>query len=136
MPKPKGHKEGCQCAICRKVDTNIQDKLFELFNQGHRVGSSKIQVIEPNSKVLKVYFANWATLKALEPRIIADKSNKSSTAYVVPLNTLVVGQEFESNGALYRIKPNGKCVFLETPAGMKVEKYIVTIPGDTLVKTN
>jgi len=51
----------------------------------------------------------------------------------VLLSTLAIGQEFESNGTLYRLKPKGRCALLETP--LKVEKYLITIPGDTLVKT-
>ena len=173
MQKPKGHKEGCKCPICKKMDArlaikakiasteeklvrskpevSVRDKIYDFFNKGCGDGSPEIKALGLSLEEINAYFGKWKTediynkmilkLKpkpALVPGLILTPESMPETEPIadigpILLNTLVAGQEFESNGGLYRLKPNGRCAFLETP--LKVEKYLITIPGDTLVKT-
>lgn len=146
-PKPVGGK---------KPQDDLKAKVFKLLYAGERFATSpKIRAMVPDKKAYQVIFQRWIkifshqrflenqlendirdgkveSIGETEPPAIPEAATVSGE---VALSTLAVGQEFKSNGILYKVGEDRRSVLIEIQAGRKIPKYAINIPGDTVVKT-
>ena len=115
-----------------------KDEAYVLFAQGKCLGTPELMALDLKPRTEKGYFQSWRkSVEEAEPGQMEEAEPIEEAAPPgVPISTLSIDQEFEFAGNHYKECPNGVSVFLEwSPSGqVRVEKYRVSIPLDTLVK--
>lgn len=113
---------------------SMKEEAFELFNQGRKPDDYDVIALGIKKATRTKYYSSWK--KSQEPAVEEASPTEATPTNEVSVGSLVVGQEFEYEGNLYRIRPNRSCAVLEwaPAANCHIEKHSRYLPHDTLVK--
>ena len=122
-----------------------KEELFELFNQGKRLGDPEVDALELSFSTLRSYLADWKKLKEqeeIEEQVaepVVEEPRKPEPPPGQLISTLKAGQLFKLDGNVYKVlamhKDHVLIAYMEwSPSGEAlIEKHTSRSSLDTVV---